>query len=247
MTINWLITKLDNIPSTQSALLEKVINEGNGGIAQGSVLHSLKQSDGKGRHGREWHEGKGNLYFSLLLRPECDVKQIGQVSLALGLAVSTALNRIISKNYKAVLKWPNDILIEDKKCCGILIDAAPVIEGKISYLVVGIGVNIHSSPLDTSTSLEKITNSKVDMDNLLADILSNISKYYLEWQKDGFINIREEWLINTCEKGREMSIKIGTNHIKGKFETIDLYGNLVLISDDKGQKIKVSSGDVFLL
>ncbi len=250
MGLNWQITKFNKIPSTQTTLLDEVVLNKN--LPEGSVIYTLEQSAGKARHGRTWQEGAGNLYFSFLLRPNCTASEIGPISLSLGLAVGDCINDIILPSpelaHRAIVKWPNDILIDNKKVSGMIINAAPINNSnKIEYIVVGIGINIASSPLNIATNIEEYCNYKVNIDNFLSKVLSYISNYYKQWQEQGFDKIREKWLDNSFNKGDKISVKTGNKHIKGSFETIDLYGNLVLISEVGSKKIKISSGDVFLL
>ncbi len=244
MDIDWKINFFDCLTGTQDKLHNIILE--NNYTPEGMVIHAANQSDGKGRHNRVWQSASGNLYFSFLLRPNCPPCEIGQISLTLGLAISDYINKTISHSYNSVLKWPNDILIDNKKCCGILIDASPIIHNEIEYIIVGIGVNINSAPLDISACLQKFTDKKIDVDIFLTNLLGNVSSYYKRLQKDGFEMIRNEWISNTYPKGSKISVKLGGNHINGRFETIDLYGNLVLISDKSNNKIKISSGDVFI-
>ncbi len=232
MAINWQIEQFDCLPSTQDYLKELAYN--NPDLPEGSLICATEQTQGHGRHGRAWLGGEGNLYLSFLIRAKCNINDIGQLSLLTGLALSRAIEQDI------ILKWPNDVLIQDKKCCGILIDAAPVIDNKIAYLIIGIGVNIKSAPLETSTCLGK----SIDKNQFMDRVLSAFSDCYEQWKNEGFTDLREEWLSQTCPKGQKISVKIGSRQIKGSFERIDMLGNLILICDNTLKEIEITSGEV---
>ncbi len=239
MSIDWYIEKFACLPSTQNYLKELLFD--NPDISEGTVISASHQSAGQGRHGRIWQGAEGNLFLSLLIKPKCNINQMGQISLISALAVSNVIDCDVK------LKWPNDILIDGKKCCGILIDASPVKDNKIEHLIIGIGVNIKSAPLDTATFLQKYSSSEIDMDSFLDRLLSSFSDYYQRWKNEGFSALQKEWLLHTYDKGQKISVKIGGKQVKGRFDTIDMFGNLILICDKSDRQIKITSGEVFLL
>ncbi len=227
--VNWSIEEFDNLPSTQDYL------KNNTSLPEGTVIRAINQSAGHGRHGRKWLAGQGNLYLSLLIKPECELDKLGQLSLLTGLAVAN----IMPDN--AVLKWANDILIGGRKCCGILLDH------ENGALIIGIGVNIKSAPLDGSTFLQNHMSSEIDAKTFMTKLLESFAQYYERWQREGFETLRGEWLTKTYAHGQKISVKIGDNHVTGSFETIDMLGNLILICDKTGEIKKITSGEVFLL
>ncbi len=234
---NWSIKRFDNLESTQD-YLQNLLND-NPDLSEGLVINATSQSDGRGRHGRSWQGANGNLYLSFLIRPKCDIGKIGQISLLSSLAIYRAITSIIDED--VILKWPNDILIGGKKCCGILLNH------ENDCLIIGVGVNIKSAPLDISTFLQKYSNTEITAQDFMDRLLSLFSDYYKSWQNEGFTNLRDEWLNNTYEKGRKISVKIGDNKITGAFQTIDMLGNLILICDKSGEEKKVTSGEILLL
>lgn len=246
MELDWLIQTYDQLPSTQGRLKGAIVE--NLDLAEGTVIHALHQKNGYGRHGRVWQSDPDNLTFSILIKPNCRVKHIGQIAILSGLAISKVIDDVIAPEHNGcTLKWPNDILINDLKCCGILIDAAPIINNKVPYFIIGIGINIASAPLETSTFLQSHTDATIERDKFMKDVLVSFSALYIQWQNDGFEDIRAQWLAKTYDVGCNIGVKIDKDHIQGKFHTIDRLGNLILTCGKNDEKRKITSGEVFLL
>ncbi|PCI98876.1 MAG: biotin--[acetyl-CoA-carboxylase] ligase [Alphaproteobacteria bacterium] len=245
MALDWLIQTYDQLPSTQGYLKEAIAD--NPDLAEGTVIHALHQKSGYGRHGRVWQSDLDNLTFSILIKPNCAIEHIGQIAILSGLAISKAIDDVIAPEHSCILKWPNDILINDRKCCGILIDAAPIKDNKVPYFIIGIGINIASAPLETATFLQGYTDVTIESNKFMKDVLSSFSTLYTQWQKDGFKDIRTQWLGKTYNVGCDIGVKIDKDHIQGKFDTIDMLGNLIITCGKNDEKRKITSGEVFLL
>src|SRR5688500_9625149 len=135
MAINWTIEVFETLPTTQDLAMARAEE----GAAEGAVIQAMIQNAGRGRHGNRWHSPLGNLYVSLLLRPLCKPDLAGQISFVAGLALSAAMNPYVSAAHKKTLKWPNDILIDGRKCAGILLESRLSGEGLVESLIVGMG------------------------------------------------------------------------------------------------------------
>ncbi len=219
MILHWDIEVLEDLPSTQDVCRARARDGGQ----QGLVIQALNQSAGKGRHGREWVSSEGNLTFSFILRPDCDVKLIGQISVMVGVALAKTVGN------GAWLKWPNDVLIDEGKCAGILIDSD--LSGQnVNWLVVGVGVNTLSAPeIGAALSAER--------DGFRDRLLENIAVYYARWRDSGFADIRVEWIEASYPKGTMLNV--------GVFEDLDEFGNLIVL-DEQNQRETISAGDVYL-
>lgn len=219
MSFDWDIEVFETLTSTQDLCKERAAS----GVAEGAGVQALCQSAGRGRRGRVWVSGQGNLTLSFILRPGCDVSLIGQVSVLMGVALARAIGD------RAVLKWPNDVFVSGKKCAGVLIDSD--LEGRrVNWLVVGMGVNTASAP-DIGTALG------VERDGFRGRLLEEIALCYEGWRACGFEEFREEWLGRTYEKGTKLSA--------GLFETLDGFGNLV-VRGEQNRLQTISAGDVYL-
>lgn len=222
-----------SLDSTQSYLKNRISEQD---LQEGFCVSTNNQTNGYGRHGRDWKSSNGNLFFSFLIKPNASTQNIAQLSLIAGLALQKTI-KPFTKN--VIIKWPNDILIEDKKCAGILI------EMQDNKALIGIGVNLKSTPEETFTFLEKNSKEEINSDSFLRNFQHHFSSIYQTWEEQGFETIREEWLKTTYDVGQPISVRIGENKITGTFETIDTQGNLVLICDKTNQRKTITSGDVF--
>jgi BirA family biotin operon repressor/biotin-[acetyl-CoA-carboxylase] ligase len=201
------------------------------------------QISGKGRRGRDWSSPEGNLYSSLAFSLDyMDLNNIGEIAFVVSLAVRDAILDLapeLKDNLK--LKWPNDVLINDKKISGILLEKTD------DYLVVGVGINIIELPdinniLYQATSLK---NEKCDIDrDRFLEVYVRKFDYWLEQRKNNsFELIRDNWIKSA--KGLNTIIKVNypTSSISGKFVGLDENGGLLLETDSEIKTIY--AGDVF--
>ena len=184
---------LDSTPSSNTLLLQRAAL----GAPSGTVLAAEWQSGGRGRMGRAWHSGLGNaLTFSLLWRFELGLSALSGLSLAVGVALVRALHAFSIDH--AQLKWPNDVLAEEGKVAGILIEAQGDMLGP-SAVVIGIGLNI-SMPKNLLSQIEQPVTSLKDMvadvperNVLLAKILQELQGVLHQFSSHGFAALRAEW------------------------------------------------------
>ncbi len=219
MPLEFSIEVFESLPSTQDLARSRVEK----GAAEGLVIQALEQSDGRGRQGRAWVSGQGNLTLSFILRPACSAQKIGQISLMIGVALARAIGET------AVLKWPNDVMVGGKKCAGVLIES-DLQGGDVNWLVVGVGVNTASAP-EMGCAID------VDRDAFRDVFLNEVGALYAHWQEHGFEDIRRQWLARSHPKGAALNI--------GAFEDLDAEGNLV-VRDAQNALQTYSSGDVYL-
>ena len=216
-------------------------------------LVAERQTAGRGRLGNEWQSQKGNLAASLLFRPDRPAAQCAQVSFVAALAVSDMLARYApSTNFR--LKWPNDVLAEGRKIAGILLESETGAEGRLSWLVVGIGVNLAVYPEETehpAISLAALgVAPPVPFDHSgggtgAAECLADaFTKWYEAWRTGGFSPIREAWLSRAQGLGQRIRVRVANEEIWGVFRDIDDTGALVL-GMPGGATRTVSAGEVF--
>lgn len=239
--LKWDIRVLEETGSTQELVKEAAHSDSSEGI----VCHALRQKSGKGRHGKVWVSPEGNLYMSVLLRPDCAAECVGQISLLTGLAIRNAMKDLVYDPGFLKLKWPNDLLYDSKKLCGILAESELSSSGKIKWLIIGIGVNIKLAPLDTSICLNDISGKFFAPEVTRDIILKELEALYRLWQKEGFETIRQNWISGAHLRGTELTIHTGEKRLQGCFEDLNSDGYLIL--RDKEDNIRtISSGDVFL-
>jgi BirA family biotin operon repressor/biotin-[acetyl-CoA-carboxylase] ligase len=142
--VEWKIHTYAQLESTQDYV--RSVAEDEEFFAEGVVIQALAQTKGRGRHGNEWQSPMGNLYMSVLLRPECPAQAAGQLSFVVAVALSAAMGEVLADGHVKTLKWPNDILIDGKKVAGILLESNISKLGIVDYVVAGMGVNIMAAP-----------------------------------------------------------------------------------------------------
>lgn len=230
--------------STNSALLDKV----NKYTINGTVFFTEKQLKGRGRKNRPWYSAKElNLLFSILLSNK---KYITENPVLLNFAASLAVGNALENLYqlKVELKWPNDVLINGKKLCGILIESTS--EGnKIERLVIGLGINVNQTMFQGSysippTSVRLEINENADRERLLAEILNNFEELLLVLIESPE-NILKDWKQRCNMIGDKISITEGEEVKYGIFEDVDENGFL-LLKDNNGRIEKIHYGDVSL-
>lgn len=244
MSIDWCIETFEELESTQDVLMRGVEDAR---YSEGKVVRAIRQTKGRGRHGRTWEESDGNLYFSFAISPNISADKVGHISLLTGLSLCQTISSIVTKTCTPLIKWPNDILIDKNKCAGILIETPAISSsGLIEHFVIGIGINVVSAPIEEAVSLSEYQ-CELEAEGILIAFLQHFDKNYSALKQRGFEPIRQEWLKNSFTAGQNITVKHDKQHIRGSFETVDLSGNLVILCDDTHKKRTVTCGDVFLV
>ncbi len=221
------------------------------GAPEGTVVIADSQNKGKGRMQRVWHSPSGaNIYTSVILKPQIPLSKASQIPITAGVTVAEIINYYCPD--KARLKWPNDVLIGEKKICGILTQVK-MKANAIDFIVLGIGINVNLSreqfPQDIkkiATSLAIETGYKISRLELIISLYENLVKCYKQLQQEGFGQIKEKWLSLTPMIGRRVQVMFKDEMIEGKAAGLDEDGSLILFTDEN-KKVKVSAGDATIL
>lgn len=193
-------------------------------------IAAARQTRGRGRQGRPWIEAEGNLYATLLIRPEMSAATASLASFAACLAVAELFERA---GAAPALKWPNDVLLNGGKASGVLLEASGR-QGVIDWLSIGIGVNLASSPAgDPSaahppTNLLAETGRRLPADEALAILARALDARLKSLAQDGFAALRRDWLARAVRLGERIEARLPAETIAGVFEDMDETGALVL-------------------
>ncbi len=220
------------------------------GYPEGTLVIAEEQTAGRGRWQRRWFSPpQAGIWMSLLLRPEMAPVRVPQVTLVLGASCARAIHSCLG--FRPAIKWPNDLLYEGKKLCGILVEMEATAE-QVRFLVAGIGINVNQKDSDfppelkdKATSLRMITGMRVDRLSLLCRILEALEEDYRRFCSEGFASLRERWLEYEATLGREVRVLLGERELTGIAEDLDEDGSLVLRLGD-GRLQRVSSGELTL-
>lgn len=217
-------------------------------LPSGTVVTARMQTDGKGRLGRVW-EGNmdDNLCFSILLRPDIAPREAGAITPLCGMIVSRAMNEYFSGEFQTTIKWPNDVIVKNKKICGILTEMSCE-DDRIKYIVVGIGINVLNKSFPSeiaykATSCAMETDKLVNKSKLLADILTKMEKIF---NKCGYrFNNRYMKLYKDACATLDKTITFyrDNEEIIAKATDISSDGELIVTLED-GTEEKVFSGEV---
>ena len=211
--------------------------------AQGPVwISAARQMAGRGRRGRVWQSPEGNLAATLLIRPSRADREWPQLSFAAAIAAAD-MAAAFAPNARIAVKWPNDVLADDKKLAGILLER---VGGADGGLAIGIGVNLAHYPDDTefpAVSLAALGAIPPSPDQALTALAAHFAKWYDHWQVQGFSALREAWLARAAGLGAKVRARLAQEERMGVFDGIDDSGALLL--NEGGQTRAISAGEVF--
>lgn len=216
------------------------------GLPEFSVIFAGAQRAGRGRLGRPWHSPKdAGLYFSLLLKPPLSPGLAQTITLCAGAAICKALEK---QGFPCRLKWPNDILLEGKKLCGILTEMR-CDPDTVHWQIVGIGLNLNHDAFPPSlaplaTSLRLVQGAPLCAPQMAAELLAALGREYRLLCREGFEPIRQAWLERAWLL-HQPAIVSGSRgeKIGGIIRGLSREGHL-LLEDDKGQITAISSGEI---
>lgn len=216
----------------------------------GTIVIARKQNVGKGRIGRSWISPEGGLWMSIVIRPDFSLDNIIFTQFIAALAVADAIQQ--ATNIRSRLKWPNDVLINEKKVCGILVDV--ILEGKDKKIVMGLGLNanIESSLINNyltadttkATTLKEEYGNDIDLVYLVKSIVDRIEHYYNFLSSGKALEIIELWKQNSDIFGKRAIVYDGIEKIMGEVIDIDQDGSLIMKLGDESIKKIIYYGNV---
>lgn len=217
------------------------------GAPHGTLAVADHQTAGKGRRGRSWSSPPGTgIFMTLLTRPDLHPSGASMLTLVAALAVAEAVGQVCG--HKAEIKWPNDIVINGKKICGILTEMSTELE-HIYYVVTGMGINANMDEFpdeirDVATSLVIETGQKVNRSRLIGAVMEAFETYYDRFMETGDMSALME-IYNGClaNAGREVRVLAPAGEYTGTAVGIDKTGELLVLMED-GEIRRVISGEV---
>ena len=237
------VIRLASLPSTNSEAARRALD----GAAEGLVIVAAEQTAGRGRMDRRWSSPAGaGLYFSIVLRPATEISSWSMLPLMAAIAVHDAL--LDSCGLGTDIKWPNDILAEGRKLCGILAETVETGAGRA--VVVGIGINLTADAFPAelravATSVQEATGSVPDGEALLHSLIRALTvRYELFRATDGPAAIRGEWTKrSTYASGRQVNVVCVNEEFAGTTRGLERDGGL-RVETEAGEIKVVRAGDV---
>ncbi|MFN0061665.1 MAG: biotin--[acetyl-CoA-carboxylase] ligase [Myxococcaceae bacterium] len=235
---------LAQVVSTNARAVEWALS----GAPHGAVVIAETQTDGRGRRGRKWESPAGlNLYCSLVLRPDLPPVRAPELTLVGAVAVADALR---GAGIEAVIKWPNDVCVGERKIAGLLTELAAERE-RVQHVVLGVGVNLNAGPSDFSpevsafaTSLRQELGHPVDRAVFAAALFNRLEHWLDLHEEDGFAAIGRAWRDMATTLGTEVLVKMEGEELMGQAVDIDETGALLVLPAGAEKPVRVVAGDV---
>ncbi len=232
--ITFEVRHYDSIGSTNDEAM-RLAREG---AAHGTVVHADEQTAGRGRLSRRWASPPGNLYLSIVLRPDVPPARTVELGFVAALAVADAVDALLPRQVRATLKWPNDVQVRNGKIAGILLEQID------DAVVLGVGLNVLEAPSGVSYQVSTIVGcgGLATVDGAREKLLAALANWYGIWQQDGFAPIRAAWLARAHPIGSTLGVRLEGRFTTGRFAGVDADGALLLETKEGRRRILV--GDV---
>ena len=208
--------------------------------AHGTLFIADKQNAGKGRRGRAWESPSGkSIYMTILLRPQITPDKAPMLTLIMGLSVAEGIRKV--SGAETEIKWPNDIVMNKKKVCGILTEMATEME-YVNYVVIGVGINVNQEYFsegikEIATSLYEETGTVYQRSELIAAVLERFEKNYEMFLETGDLSaVRKAYDSILVNRGQEVKVLEPGNEYRAVAEGINKNGELIVRLSDGRQK-----------
>ncbi len=239
----YRLVALDEVDSTNDEAKRLV----EAGAEEGTLVWARAQRRGRGRRGQRWASPLGNLYFSLILRPERPPIEAAQLSFVAALGLADALDALVPPRGEIAFKWPNDVLLNGRKVAGILLESATTTPERLDWLVLGVGVNVASAP-ETAAFPATSLRAEGCAPATAGGVLEAFSRRFLArseaWRAHGFAPVRKAWLERASGVGEEVTVRLESDVCCGRFADLDGVGALIVELPGGGRRA-VSAGDVY--
>ena len=229
MTEQFTVWHHDRIGSTNDEA-RRLAREG---APHGTVIHADEQTAGRGRMSHTWFSPPGNLYLSILLRTGQPAARTAELSFLAALAVADTAEALLPRQTRAMLKWPNDVLVSGAKIAGILLEQVD------DATIMGIGLNVLEAPSNAAYKTTTIVANGgiASVDGARDILLDRLGKHLATWRAEGFAPIREQWLNRSYPIGAAIRVNSASQPVAGHFAGLDIDGALLLDTPQGRQRI----------
>jgi BirA family biotin operon repressor/biotin-[acetyl-CoA-carboxylase] ligase len=217
-----------------------------------TVVWAHRQTAGRGRRERGWVSNDGNIFCSIILRPRPGWPLIHEIPFVNALAVGAAISSCITSHSDVCFKWPNDIIMHDRKVSGSLIEAAGAFaNGQPDWIIIGTGINLASHPVGDNlqyppSSLHALGYKSVTRESLILSLGQSTEREIEFWLANGFSAVRKRYLDRAHRLNEEISVGLSADkadYIGGVYEGIDDRGYL-LLKLSTGERRRFLAGDL---
>jgi len=237
----YRLVALESVGSTN----EEAKRLARAGAVEGTLVWARQQISGRGRRGREWVSPPGNLYLSIVLRPEAAQARHGELGFVAALAIGETVGAFLPALVELRYKWPNDVLIGGRKTSGILLEN----ESGEDWLILGVGINVAHHPEGTETPATSLL-AEGAPDATVESVLERFARAFLvwvnRWVDDGFRPIRAAWMSRALGRNENIRVRLPNETLEGRFVDLDETGAL-LVETAAGQRRIIRAGEVYAL
>ncbi|MBC6439446.1 MAG: biotin--[acetyl-CoA-carboxylase] ligase [Rhodospirillales bacterium] len=238
----FMLVDHDTVTSTNDEALRLARD----GALAWTIVRARSQSAGRGRRGRSFVSPPGNSYTSFIVRSERSAETVAQLALVAGLAVAEALEHVVPTLPKPMCKWPNDVLVEGHKICGILVESS--VKGvTVDVAIVGIGMNLVSHPEiegERIGNVLQLSGITLDRDTWLHALAAALRRRVEAWEERDFAAVRDAVISRSAGLNRLVSV-VDSKTVRGRFVGLDTDGALI-VKDDGGVHHRCVSGSLVL-
>lgn len=234
------LIRFDNIDSTNEEA-KRLVEAGQG---EAALIVAAEQTAGRGRRGRQWQSPVGNIYATWLEPLNETLMQAANRGFMLSLSVAEAVDELLDGKANVGVKWPNDVLVDEAKISGILLEIA-YDPADAPWLISGFGVNVMHKPTGTPYPATSVASH---IDTTVDDVLQRIAARYTYWGREyaahGFAPIHAAWLARAVRLGQQINVNLPNGEqLTGVFETLQQDGSLLLTVDGTAREIQ--AGDIY--
>jgi len=237
----YRLVSFDSIGSTN----DEAKRLAHGGASEGTVVWALEQTAGRGRRGRPWASPPGNLYASVIARPDCSAGRAAQLGFVAALALGDALRAKLPAIAGLSYKWPNDVLLRGEKLAGILLESEMGVGRDAAFVIVGVGVNLVSFPREVDFPATSLSDKGLDPplpSVLLEEFTRHFQSWLQRWRMAGFAPVRLAWRAQAMSIGDLIRVRLEATTLHGRFLGIDDAGALLL--EIASERRRISAGEI---
>lgn len=225
----YIVYKYPTLASTNltaKALLNDLVVKNN------FVVQAIQQTSGRGRGENIWASPPGNLYASLVLEEKFSLPQLTELVLLVAVSLGEAIG--LKEIY---YKWPNDLIVNDQKLGGVLIEVI-----KNTYIIIGVGINVKVAPIKETAFLNQFLS--IDADELLERWLTTIETYRVKWQLEGLEAIKKQWLSRCYSLYKKVQFIFNGKEVRGIFQGLNAKCQAI-IKTDTDEIFYFGAGELF--
>ena len=231
-------------------VMQEAARRARDGAEEGTLIWALEQGDARTRRGHRWYSPPGNLYCSLILRPDFSNARCGQLAYVAALSAGSALAGLLSPMTGLRYRWPTELLINELRAGEIMLAASGANSDPYQWLTLGVMINVEQHPPNPEPEEFNSVHASGAPEVTVAQVLEAFAGHFLSWinrwAEDGFDAIARQWQIRADGIGEDLELHIGDEELSGNFVEVDAEGRLVMLTSEQAER-RISVNEYFAL